>query len=59
MKKSEKILKNRVMTIDELQTDTNDISVSFKVRNLNQLFLRTYLIHCESQINNTFDRSIG
>lgn len=31
MKKSEKILKNRVMTIDELQTDTNDISVSFKV----------------------------
>jgi len=31
MKKSEKVLKNRVMTIDELQKDINSVSDTFQV----------------------------
>jgi len=34
MKKSEKALKNRVMTIDELQKDVNNLSETFQVGTL-------------------------
>lgn len=34
MKKSEKILRNRIITIDELQKDLNNVSDTFQVHNI-------------------------